>query len=95
MQLRLYQSHGCDYLYFYHVQTFNDHFVMCSRDMLSHKRIIRTRIIIFCALVLLQNVFLCELQDCLLVKMHNRILCTCMAFLQCERGCASSEFLLG
>ena len=94
MQLRLYQSHGCDYLYFYNVQTFNDHFVMCSRDILSHKRIIRTRMIIFCALVLLQNVFLCELQDCLLVKMHNRILCTCMAFLQCECGDAFSEFLL-
>ena len=50
-----------NYLYFYRVQTFNDHFDMCSRDMLSHKRIIRTRIIIFCALVLLQNVFWCEL----------------------------------
>ena len=61
MQLRLYQSHGCDYSYFYHVQTFNDHFYMCSRDMPSHKRTIRTRIIIFCALVLLQNVFWCEL----------------------------------
>ena len=30
-----------------------------------------------------------------ILHLCNHILCTCMAFLQCERGCASSEFLLG
>ena len=44
---------------------------------------------------LLLDVWSCVVWDERNKHLSNCILCTCMAFLQCERGCASSEFLLG
>ena len=46
-------------------------------------------------LTFVKNVFGCDLWDRVRVKMHNRIVCNCVASAHCEWACALSDYQLG